>query len=164
MLSPCDFGDGPTRCTHSSHIHTVAQSGGLLSTCTPFLWCPQKCAVEACYFLLKEGPRPGGQAQESPRRPGRWTAGFWTPVCSSLFAPSCSGPLEPQGHSFVSLPGYSPPWLGICLPACILSEAPPQRGRLQQHFSPPWLVASSWLGLGGGRAAGTERGARQPPT
>lgn len=38
-------------------------------------------------------------------------------------SPAVGCPLELQGHSLVFLPA-SPPWLGICLPTCILFESP----------------------------------------
>lgn len=39
----------------------------------------------------------------------------------------------------MSLSGLPPSWLGICLPNCMLCEAPPQKGQLQQQFPVPQL-------------------------
>lgn len=53
----------------------------------------------------------------------------------------------------MSLPASSTPWLGICLPTCILFDPCPER--LPQQFLVP---SGGWPAAGRGRTAGEEEG------
>lgn len=91
---------------------------------------------------------PGGQAQLASLDPG----------CTGLSPPhlptpvpriSAAGcPLVPQGHSIVSLSGSAPAHLGICLPTCLLFEAPPWwvgGQQLVRAWGRQWGEATSYL-------------------
>lgn len=152
LLSLGDLGDGLPCVICRSHIHAMAQDGGPAS---PFLWGPQKRAVEISRFLPRVGPLPRGQAHKVPGRPG--PAGFSRPrLYRSLPPPptpvpriSAAGcPLVPQGHSIVSLSGSAPAHLGICLPTCLLFEAPPWwvgGQQLVRAWGRQWGEATSYL-------------------
>lgn len=68
LLSLCDFGRGLTRCTCSSHIHTIIAQGkgwALVWACTRFPLSSSELCSGSLLSPARRRPRPRGQAQEA---------------------------------------------------------------------------------------------------
>lgn len=139
--------------------------GGLL-TCTHLPLVSLKCAVETHYFLPRIGLYPqktgSGDTREA-RPPDSWVPWRLAMVSCPVSHPAAGCPLNPQGHSLVSSPGSSPPWMGICCQLAYCLRSLPREGSFSSGFQSLVVggrqLVRAWLREGSG--AGMRE--RQPP-